>query len=122
MIVSNFFTMQFVKKYLYKIKKNAILIFVFHSYNDFLYHSIIDTKYRQSNYFTLELSSLQHPQKMTMAGILEVFVLTANFFGQGYAFEVNDKVFTFREHIEMYLEGDGELCGDCTPKTGDPPV
>lgn len=60
---------------------------MFHSYNDFLYHSIIDTKYRQSNYFTLELSSLQHPQKMTMAGILVVFVLTANFFGQGYAFE-----------------------------------
>lgn len=109
MIVSNFFTMQFVKKYLYKIKKNAILIFVFHSCNDFLYHSIIDTKYRQSNYFTLELSSLQHPQKMTMAGILVVFVLTANFFGQGYA-------------IELCLEGDGELCGDCTPKTGDPPV
>lgn len=93
MIVSNFFTMQFVKKYLYKIKKNAILIFVFHSYNDFLYHSIIDTKYRQSNYFTLELSSLQHPQKMTMAGILVVFVLTANFF------EVNDKECSPSENI-----------------------
>lgn len=99
MIVSNFFTMQFVKKYLYKIKKNAILIFVFHSYNDFLYHSIIDPKYRQSNYFTLELSSLQHPQKMTMAGILVVFVLTANFFGQGYAFDVNDKECSPSENI-----------------------